>query len=85
MAKSTCKASSHNLPGDLTAESESPGSKVIMDKAISLGETDTGMNPAEALPVSGHPERRGHVGHEDSEHSPRRRRPCFQMVYILLQ
>jgi len=31
MAKSTCKASSHNLPGDLALESESRGFKVIMD------------------------------------------------------
>lgn len=49
MAKSTCKASLHNLPGDLALESESRGFKVIMDEPTSLGGTNTGMNPVEAL------------------------------------
>jgi len=49
MAKSTYKAISRKLPGGLAVESESRGFKVIMDEPTSLGGTDTGMNPVEAL------------------------------------
>jgi uncharacterized OsmC-like protein len=49
MAKTTYKSVSRKLPGGFAVESESRGFKVIMDEPISLGGTDTGMNPVEAL------------------------------------
>jgi uncharacterized OsmC-like protein len=49
MAVSTFKAVSRKLPTGLAVESESRGFKVIMDEPTSLGGTDTGMNPVEAL------------------------------------
>ena len=49
MAKSTYRAISRKLPAGLAVESESRGFKVIMDEPTSLGGTNTGMNPVEAL------------------------------------
>jgi uncharacterized OsmC-like protein len=49
MAMTTFKAISRKLAGGLAVESESRGFKVIMDESASLGGTDTGMNPCEAL------------------------------------
>ena len=49
MAKTTYKSISRKLPGGLAVESESRGFKVIMDEPTSLGGTNTGMNPVEAL------------------------------------
>ena len=49
MAKTTYKSISRKLPGGLAVESESRGFKVIMDEPNSLGGTNTGMNPVEAL------------------------------------
>jgi len=53
MAKSTYRAISRKLPAGLAVESESRGFKVIMDEPTSLGGTNTGMNPVEALLSSG--------------------------------
>lgn len=52
MAMSTFKAVSRKLPKGLSVESESRGFKMIMDEPLSLGGTDTGMNPVEGLLVS---------------------------------
>jgi uncharacterized OsmC-like protein len=49
MAKSTYRAISRKLRAGLAVESESRGFKVIMDEPTSLGGTNTGMNPVEAL------------------------------------
>jgi uncharacterized OsmC-like protein len=49
MAMTTFKAISRKLAGGLSVESESRGFKVIIDEPASLGGTDTGMNPVEAL------------------------------------
>ena len=49
MAKATFSATSTKLAQGLAVESTSRNFKVIMDEPKTLGGTDTGMNPVEAL------------------------------------
>jgi len=45
----TSKATSRKLPGGLAVESQARGFRVIMDESKTVGGTDTGMSPVEAL------------------------------------
>ncbi|MBN2048666.1 MAG: OsmC family protein [Anaerolineaceae bacterium] len=49
MAQVTFKATARKMDGGLSVESESRGFKFILDEPPSLGGTDAGMNPVEAL------------------------------------
>ena len=49
MPSVTYKATSRKLPGGLAVESESRGFKIIIDEPKSVGGTDTGMSPVEAV------------------------------------
>lgn len=49
MSKETFKAISRKSESGLAVENEARGFKIIMDEPASLGGTDTGMNPVEAL------------------------------------
>jgi len=49
MPSVTIKATSRKLPGGLAVESQARGFRIIMDEPKSIGGTDTGMNPVEAL------------------------------------
>ena len=49
MAVETFRAVSRKLPTGLAVENEVRGFKFVMDEPESLGGTDTGMNPVEAL------------------------------------
>ncbi len=49
MAVTTFKATSRKLPQGLAVENEARGFKIIMDEPESLGGTNAGMNPVEAI------------------------------------
>ncbi|MCJ7551787.1 MAG: OsmC family protein [Anaerolineae bacterium] len=49
MPSVTMKATSRKLAGGLAVESESRGFRITMDEPKSMGGTDTGMSPVEAL------------------------------------
>ena len=49
MPSVTIKATSRKLPDGLAVESQARGFRVIMDESKTVGGTDTGMNPVEAL------------------------------------
>ncbi|MCD6287223.1 MAG: OsmC family protein [Anaerolineae bacterium] len=49
MPSVTYRATSRKLPGGLAVENQSGGFKVIIDEPKSLGGTNTGMSPVEAV------------------------------------